>query len=507
MDDTQSYLDALQETSDVNDYISNLKNQSIQNFQDMVKQPIEEIGSIVGIEAAKRLGSSLIDLARNQGVQWSKGVARSAMEKAGVAPEDIDAILKGDITGVMKQKVQSLIDKAKSKVEDVKNDVQDAIQDKVDAVKGKISDIQNQAENAVNDARDTAEDLVNSARNTAEDLVDTARSTVSDAASSVEGAVSDARNLAQSVVGDAQNVAENTLSSARNTLSSAQESLTNVASDVQSNIGTLSQRFTPPELPDFDDIATLENPFVVRSTPALNPDVSDLSPLEQQDYLDVLNGEPTIASNLSEGLYNEAYGARQILLQQGRAIPRSGEVAGELPQRGGFTEPVDTPGTSSNQIGRLLQQDKLKKQAQEQEMQETEPTPETPAQPPVEETSIDEALRQQQETTEETPETPETAPEETPETAQDVVPEVAEETESVVQSVVPKVAAETENVVQSVVPKVAEGLTDAGEIAEGTGIGDLIAPALIVGGVLASIFGASESAPHYTPINPSTQFV
>jgi hypothetical protein len=57
------------------------------------------------------------------------------------------------------------------------------------------------------------------------------------------------------------------------------------------------------------------------------------------------------------------------------------------------------------------------------------------------------------------------------------------------------------------VPKVAEGLTDAGEIAEGTGIGDLIAPALIVGGVLASIFGASDSSPHYTPINPSTQFV
>jgi hypothetical protein len=503
MDDTQSYLDALQQTSDVNDYISNLQNEALQKFEDLKKQPIEAIGSILGVEAAQRLGSSLLDIARNQGAQWSKGVARSAMQKAGVAEEDIDEILKGNVSGVMKQKVQSLIDKAKSKVEDVKNDVQDAIQDKVDAVKGKISDIQNQAEDAVNDARNTAEDFVNTARNTAEDLVDTARNTVSDAASSVEGAVNDARNLGESVVGDVQNVAQNTLSSARNTLSSAQESLTNVASDVQQNVGTLTQRIRAPEveLPDFDDIATLENPLITRNTSALNP-------LEQQDYMDVLNGEPTIASNLSEELYNEAYGARQILLQKGVAIPKSGETSGTLPERGGFTEPVEAPGTSSNQIGRLLQQDKLKKQAQEQqeqqETQETESTPETPPQSSIQETNIDEAFRQQQEQQEtpETTETPETAPE-TPETAPDVVPEVASETESIVPKVAPEVATEGE----SVVPKVAGALEDAGEAAEGTGIGDLIAPALVLGGVLASIFGVSESSQSFTPINPSTQFV
>lgn len=175
MDDYSSYLSALQ-ASDL------LQQQADQRQEDKVI-PIEEKASIPGLATGSVLGMGPI--IKNVGVNVAKGVLKSKLKEAGVSDDQIENILKGDLTDVS------------SKAKDILAAAKETLQGKADALKKVATD-------AVDSVKQTIQDTVDTARQTATGVADGVQEAVSGAADAAQEAASGAVDAAQSIATGAQ---------------------------------------------------------------------------------------------------------------------------------------------------------------------------------------------------------------------------------------------------------------------------------------------------------------
>lgn len=178
MDNFSQYLQNIQTSQGMKEYSQQLQQTALEKIQES-NMPYQDIGTALIGESIREVGGALlknvVSKAGDAIMNTSKGLLRSAMEKAGIDSDTIEQTLSGNLGTAMKSKVSDLLDQAKGKAQ------------------GLVEDVQGQAEGLLENVQTKAQSLLDDASNTVQNTIDTATS------------------QAQSYVSDLQNTATNTI--------------------------------------------------------------------------------------------------------------------------------------------------------------------------------------------------------------------------------------------------------------------------------------------------------
>jgi hypothetical protein len=179
MDNFSQYLQNIQNSQGMKEYSQQLQQTALEKIQES-NIPYQDIGTALIGESIREVGGALlknvVSKAGDAIMNTSKGLMRSAMEKAGIDSDTIEQTLQGNLGSAMKGKVSDLLEQAKGKAQGVLEDVQGKAQELLDDASNTV---QNTIDTATNQAQSYVNDIQNTATNTIDDLTQRA-SNISD---------------------------------------------------------------------------------------------------------------------------------------------------------------------------------------------------------------------------------------------------------------------------------------------------------------------------------------
>jgi len=124
MDDFNQYVQSLSGVNSSDSQAQSLISEKMAQW-DKLQETKDSIASPFLMEGLMKAGSTITNYISSNAVNYSKNIAREYMQNAGVDDADIEEVLKGNLSNIMKNKVSQLINKAKGKAEEVKDKIED----------------------------------------------------------------------------------------------------------------------------------------------------------------------------------------------------------------------------------------------------------------------------------------------------------------------------------------------------------------------------------------------